>query len=71
MHDGSDSVHDDRLLTIEEVTARFAIRPALLAQLRRVGGGPRFVRLGRRTIRYRAEDVRAWLAQEARSGAGD
>lgn len=35
--------------------------PANLAQWRYKGTGPKFVKLGHRAIRYRWEDVNAWI----------
>lgn len=55
------TTNDDRLLTTEQAGARFGIEPTLLARIRREGNGPPFVRLGGRTIKYRAQDVRAWI----------
>jgi len=32
-----------------------------LERLRRVGGGPRYAKLGRRTVRYAVPDLHAWM----------
>lgn len=39
---------------------------AWVEKARCMGGGPRYVKLGR-NVRYRAEDVLAWLEENARS----
>jgi hypothetical protein len=38
------------------------LKPRTLRQLRWRGGGPLFVRLSPRCIRYRTSDIRAWAA---------
>lgn len=38
---------------------------AYLEKLRSVGGGPRFLKYGRRAVRYRKEDVDVWMAAHA------
>ena len=42
-----------------------------LEKLRVYGGGPTFIRLGARAIRYRREDLDAWLAAGARRSTSD
>lgn len=51
----------DRLLTSKEVAVYRGITEQVQAQERCYGGGPRFIRDGRR-IRYRKSDVDAYLA---------
>jgi len=51
----------DSLLTPEAAAARISIKPRKLADLRRQGQGPRYIRLGRKTIRYRQADLTRWL----------
>lgn len=54
---------DDELWTSEEFAAfmggKFTANAA--AQMRHRGNGPRYVRYGKRSIRYRKADVLAWL----------
>ena len=50
----------ERLLTPGELSSRLGIPDSTLAQWRYVGRGPRFIKVGRH-VRYRAEDVDAWL----------
>jgi len=38
------------------------LAPATLEKLRCMGGGPKFVRFGRRAVRYLKADVDQWLA---------
>ncbi len=46
------------------------LSPATLETLRTRGGGPPFVKLGRRVV-YRREDLEAWLAQGRRRSTSD
>ncbi len=50
----------ERLLTTIEAAEILQLSKAHLDKLRLVGGGPRFVRLGR-AVRYRAADLQAWV----------
>lgn len=53
-----------------EVAAYLRVSVATLEYWRRVGGGPDFVRLKNRQIRYYGQDVRTWLdARRRRSTA--
>ena len=44
-----------------EVAAYVGLTPEQMKQLRYLGEGPRFIRVTGRQIRYRWEDVDAWL----------
>ena len=55
------------LLTIQEVSTYLGIPVATLYQWRYQGTGPRVARMGRH-LRYRIEDVDAWV--NARSSVG-
>ena len=50
-----------RLLTTAEAAEFVRLSQAHLEKCRVYGRGPRFVRLGR-AIRYRIEDLQAWIA---------
>ena len=43
------------------VANRMGITTGALAQMRYRGTGPKFVKIGKRTVRYRWEDVEAWI----------
>lgn len=46
-----------------------ALSPATLEKMRTRGDGPPYVRLGRRAVGYRVEDLDSWLVQrKSRSG---
>lgn len=52
---------NDKLLNIDEVVEFTGIDRTLLARLRIEGGGPTFIKVGHRTVRYWLSDVVAWL----------
>lgn len=49
------------LLTPEDVGFRLGISRKALERWRGTGDGPRFVRLGHKTVRYRLEDIEAFI----------
>jgi predicted DNA-binding transcriptional regulator AlpA len=53
-------------LTPEQVADLFQISPHTLRNLRSQGGGPRFVKLGGHTVRYRLRDVMDWAEVQSR-----
>jgi hypothetical protein len=50
---------------------RFLIPPRTAQRWRAAGGGPPFVRLGRRRVVYRIADVEAWLAERTYTSRAD
>jgi hypothetical protein len=50
---------------------RFLIPPRTAQRWRASGGGPAFVRLGRRRVVYRVADVERWLAERTYSSIAD
>ncbi|MFF0943719.1 helix-turn-helix transcriptional regulator [Kocuria sp. CPCC 205300] len=58
---------DDRLLTPAELAEWRGSTVRSLAQERYMGRGPKFLKLGTRTVRYRVKDVRVWLDENTRS----
>ncbi len=50
------------LLTPPEVAERLRVALKTLEDWRRRGDGPRFIRLGRACVRYRTEEIEAFLA---------
>lgn len=63
---GTPMQHNDseRLLSRAEVQDRFGIGQRFLADAHKRGEGPRLIRVGR-LIRYRVQDVRAWIEAQA------
>jgi hypothetical protein len=57
---------NDALFTPEEVASRYRQSLATLATWRCKGGGPRYIKLGRRIL-YRETDLQAWVEQNSRA----
>lgn len=57
----------EKLMTAGEVGDLLAMTKGALAQLRYMGTGPQFIKLGGRSVRYRREDVDAWIRRCART----
>ena len=57
----------EKLLTAPEVAEQCGMTVDAFQRMRHRGDGPVEIRLGHRTLRFRPEDVRDWLA--ARSNA--
>jgi len=57
-------------LTEAEVAERLAISPRTLQTWRYKGGGPRYLKVGS-AVRYRPEDVAAWLERQTRANTAD
>jgi len=49
-------------LSPKEASRYLSVSLNALERMRRVGGGPPFAKLGRRTVRYRVPDLDAWMA---------
>lgn len=60
----------ERLMTSAEVGDLLALTSGALAQLRYMGTGPKFVKLGGRAVRYRREDLDEWIARHTRERTG-
>lgn len=56
----------DALLNAREVGVWLGLTPSALSQMRFKGTGPRFRKLGPRTVRYAASDVQDWIDRSAR-----
>ncbi len=55
------------LLTEQQAAASLSINPRTLQTWRASGGGPLFVRISRRCIRYRREDLDQWTNSRVKS----
>lgn len=53
---------DDRSIDTHEAARLLGLSTFGLAEIRRKGGGPPFYRVGKRVVRYRLGDMRAWIA---------
>ena len=64
--------HPAKLLLTEAEAARLiGFTQRFLQQRRYTGGGPRYIRVSARAIRYRPEDLEAWAAERIRSSTSD
>lgn len=59
------------LLTTTQAAAILGLSPRTLEGLRVRGGGPRFVRLSARAVRYRHEDLAAWIEAGVRTNTAE
>lgn len=59
-----------RLLSTVEAGAVLGVSPRTLEDWRLRGGGPQFRKLGRRIVRYLAEDLAAFVEGAARVNTG-
>lgn len=59
--------HHSELLSRDQIEAQFGLRRGWLEQLAHIGGGPAYLKLGRRMVRYRRSEIERWLtAHEVR-----
>lgn len=54
----------DRLMTVKDLADKLVVPVATIYQWRCRGSGPQGIRVGRH-LRYRPEDVEAWLDDQA------
>ena len=59
-----------RILRTSDASKYVGLAPATLEKMRVVGGGPRFIRLGGRSVGYDIHDLDAWLDHQ-RSATDD
>jgi excisionase family DNA binding protein len=53
---------EPRLLNTEQVAAYIGLAKQTITELRVKGGGPKFCKIGR-AVRYKREDLDAWIDQ--------
>lgn len=61
----------ERIVSTSEATFLLGISRASLQRLRSNGGGPRFVKLGKRKVAYRMADLEEWLDSRAAISTAD
>ena len=59
-----------RLLTGAEAAERLGVSPRTLEDWRLRGGGPVYIKLGRRLVRYGPDELDAFVAEGARTNTG-
>lgn len=57
------------LMKPTDLSAHIETSPAVLANWRYLGVGPKFIKLNR-SVRYRVSDVEAWLDEQTRQQTG-
>jgi hypothetical protein len=55
----------------EGLAERYLVPPRTAQRWRTTGGGPPFIRLGKRRVLYRVADVEAWLAARTYASRAD
>ncbi len=55
------------LLDERAAAAALGVTPRAMQEWRRSGGGPQYVRISSRCIRYRPQDLSAWAAERLRT----
>lgn len=58
------------LIDTTELARRIDVSEVTLARMRMQGDGPAFIRIGR-SVRYRWEDVEAWLEKQTRHSTSE
>ena len=61
----------ETLLTVREVAARYKLSKSTLDKLRSAGGGPPYIRLGRRRVVYAIADLEAWIAERRHTSTAE
>ena len=59
------------LLNQKQVAEQFGLTESFLEARRMRGGGPRFIRISHRCVRYAPQDLREWLAERAASSTSE
>jgi predicted DNA-binding transcriptional regulator AlpA len=63
--------NDDTLITRSDLPQYLPVASQTLARWATEGQGPRFIKLGRRLVAYRAGDLREWLYSRSRQNTID
>lgn len=66
----SDS-YGDSLLRQEDAATLIGVTPRALEAWRYKGGGPKFVSISKRCVRYRRRDVLAWIEERLRTSTSE
>lgn len=62
----TNQMHPTEMLTDLEVAGALKMSRQTLANWRSEGRGPRFIKVGGRSVRYRRGDVEAWIEEQGR-----
>ncbi|MEU2035160.1 helix-turn-helix transcriptional regulator [Nocardia amamiensis] len=66
-----DSTVRRKLATDPEFCEYAGLTPGQSAQLRYTGRGPKFIKVTGRQVRYRWEDIEAWVESRAKNSTAD
>ena len=69
--EGDSSLDLDELLTEQDAARFLKFKPRALQAWRQRGGGPHFVRISSRAVRYRRRDIVTWIESRIRSSTAD
>lgn len=64
-------IASEPLLTPEQAAALLAVTPKQLETMRGAGTGPAYSKIGYKTVRYRSEDITAYVAACRRTSTAD
>lgn len=62
---------ENTLLTEAQTAQRLQVSIRTLQGWRLSGGGPPFIKLGRRSVRYRMSDLDRWIEEQRRTSTSD
>jgi predicted DNA-binding transcriptional regulator AlpA len=65
------AIQAGNILTPKGVATEYQVSERTLANWRALKQGPRFLKLGKRAVRYRREDIEAFIAGDASEGGAD
>lgn len=61
---------DQELVKADALAREWDTTTGALAQMRYLGTGPQFIKIGGKSVRYRRSDINAWLEQKTRQRTG-
>lgn len=61
----------ETLLTTAQAATLLGFHPSYLAKARLTGTGPRFLKIGGKSVRYRRSEIDAWLADKLRNSTSE
>jgi predicted DNA-binding transcriptional regulator AlpA len=64
-------LHNRLLLTEDEAADLIGFTARFLQERRHRGGGPKFVKVSARAVRYRPADLNEWAAERVRTSTSD
>lgn len=64
-------MHDVALLSEIAAAEALDVSPRTLQAWRARGGGPPFIRVSARCVRYRPDDIRRWIAERLRTSTSE